>query len=276
MRTDIFHWRSLDNLLIYGKSWAPESEIKGIVCVVHGMGEHCGRYEFVGKYLCDNGIAVIANDNRGHGKSEGKRGHTPSYELLLQNVHNLTQKAKELFPECPLILYGHSMGANLILNYAMRKKPVLNGVIASSPWLRLAFEPPAIKVALARIMKNIYPAFSQSTELDTKAISRIPEEVKKYEEDPLVHDRITAMMFSSLYDAGLWALQHPQEMELPLLIFHGSGDRLTSHEATKEFAGKVKGDVTFRLFEGGYHELHNDLNREGVLALIEGWAKEHF
>jgi len=276
MKTDIFHWRSIDHLLIYGKSWAPESEIRGVVCLVHGMGEHCGRYEFFGKFLTDNGMALISNDQRGHGKSEGKRGHTPSYELLLQNVHNLIQKAKELFPELPLVLYGHSMGGNLALNYAMRKKPVLNGVIASSPYLKLAFEPPAFKVKLGRWMKNIFPAFSQATGLDTKAISRIPEEVAKYENDPLVHDRITAMMFTSVHDAGLWALRYPEELELPLLIFHGTADRLTSFEASKEFAAKVKGDVTFRAFEGAYHETHNDLCREEVLTMLKGWLNDHF
>lgn len=274
MNTDEFQWRSIDELNIYGKYWAPDKDTKGVVCLVHGMGEHCGRYEHVGKFLSENGIALIGNDQRGHGRSQGKRGHTPSYELLIQNVHNLTQKAKELFPELPLILYGHSMGGNLVLNYVLQKKPVLSGVIASSPWLRLAFEPPAIKVKLGRLMRNIYPAFSQSTELDVKAISRIPEEVKKYEDDPLVHDRITAMMFTSVYDAGLWALQHPEEMELPLLLFHGTADQLTSCDASKEFAGKVKGDVTSRFFEGAFHETHNDLCREEVLNLIKTWVAE--
>jgi alpha-beta hydrolase superfamily lysophospholipase len=175
----------------------------------------------------------------------------------------------------PLVLYGHSMGGNLVLNYAMHKKPVLHGIIASSPWLRLAFEPPAMKVKLGRWMKKIYPAFSQSTGLDTKAISRIPIEVKKYEEDPLVHDRITAMMFTSVYDAGIWVLQHPEEMELPLLIYHGTADRLTSCEASKEFAEKLKCEVTFRQFEGAFHETHNDLCREEVLALLKTWVEEH-
>lgn len=274
MNTDEFHWRSFDDLNIYGKYWAPEKEIRGVVCLVHGMGEHCNRYGFVGKFLSDHGIALIGYDQRGHGKSEGKRGHTPSYDLLLQGVDNLIHKAKELFPELPIVLYGHSMGGNVALNYAMQKKPVLNGVIASSPWLRLAFAPPAIQVKLGHWMKKIYPAFSQSTHLDAQAISRIPEEVKKYENDPLVHDKITAMMFTSVYDAGLWALNNPEEMELPLLHFHGSADKLTSCDASIEFTGRVKGVVTFKIFEGAYHETHNDTCREEVLQLIKNWVEE--
>lgn len=274
MDTEEFHWRSIDDLNIYGKYWAPVKEIKGVVCLVHGMGEHCSRYEFVGKFLSDNGIAMIGYDQRGHGKSEGKRGHTPSYDHLLQGVDNLIHKAKELFPELPLVLYGHSMGGNLVLNYVMERKPILNGVIASSPWLRLAFEPPAIQVKLGHLMKKIYPAFSQSTGLDTKAISRVAEEVRKYESDPLVHDKITAMMFTSVYDAGMRALATPEELELPLLLFHGSADKLTSHDASKEFAAKVKSDVTFKTFEGAFHETHNDLCRAEVLQLIKNWVEE--
>jgi len=275
MKTDEFNWRSIDNLNIYGKFWAPDKDIRGIVCLVHGMGEHCGRYEHIGKFFCDNKIALVAYDQRGHGKSEGKRGHTPSYDHLLQGVDDLINKAKELFPEKSLVLYGHSMGGNLVLNYAMRKEPVLKGMIASSPWLRLAFEPPFIQVKLGQLMKGIYPGFSQSTKLDVKTISRILEEVKKYDEDPLVHDRISAMMFTSMYDAGLWALQHPEEMKLPLLHFHGTADQLTSYEASKEFAGKVNGDMTFKLFEGAYHETHNDLCRNEVFAMMKGWLEEH-
>ncbi len=275
MNTDEFQWRSIDDLNIYGKYWAPDNDVKGVVCLVHGMGEHCERYAHVGEYLVKHDIALVAYDQRGHGKSDGKRGHTPSYDHLLQGVENLIYKGRELFPEIPLILYGHSMGGNLVLNYTIRKKPVLSGLIVSSPWIRLAFEPPAIKVKLGRWMKKIYPAFSQSTELDTKTISRIPEEVKKYEDDPLVHDRITAMMFTSVYDAGLWALDNAQEIETPLLIFHGSGDQLTSHQASKELAGRAQGDVTYKLFDGAYHETHNDLCRNEVLALLKSWIEEH-
>ncbi len=275
MNTDEFRWRSIDNLNIYGKYWAPENDVRGVICLVHGMGEHCNRYEHLGNFFSDKNIALIAYDQRGHGKSEGKRGHTPSYEHLLQGVENLLYKAKELFPEQPLILYGHSMGGNLALNFAMRKKPVLHGVIASSPWLRLAFEPPAIKVKLGQWMRKIYPAFSQSTELDAKAISRIADEVSKYEKDPLVHDRITAMMFTSVYEAGNWAMENTEELELPTLIFHGSGDQLTSHQASREFAGKVQGDVTFQLFENAYHEIHNDTSKAELLQLLEKWVEEH-
>lgn len=275
MKIEELNWRTIDHLKISGRRWVPQKDVKIVVCLVHGMGEHCGRYDFMGKFFAGRGIALMAYDQRGHGKSEGKRGHTRSYDALLQDVDDLITKAKELFPGKPLILYGHSMGGNLVLNYTIRKKPMLNGVIASSAYLKLAFEPSAFKVKLGQWMRNIYPAFSQPTGLDTKALSRIPEEVKKYEEDPLVHDKISAMMFISLRDAGLWALENAGEMHLPVLIFHGTTDRITSHQASMEFAGKIKGDVTFKSFEGAYHETHNDLCREEVLAMLKEWIETH-
>lgn len=277
MREEEFHWKTTDGLQIYGRYWAPDDNIKGVVCLVHGMGEHCSRYAHVGKLLVEQGIALISFDQRGHGKSEGKRGHTPSYELLMQSIDDLLAKAAEYFPQTPIVLYGHSMGGNLVLNYVLKRKPQIKGVIASSPWLRLAFEPPAIQVKLGEIVNKILPAFTQSTKLDASTISRIPEEVKKYKDDPLVHDKISTMFFISVKTQGEWALANASKLRLPLLIFHGTGDLLTSYTASKEFVDNTsKEDVTLKLFDGAYHEIHNDLNQKDLFDLVTRWLDSHF
>ena len=275
MKEEEFHWETTDGLEIYGRYWAPENDIRGVVCLVHGMGEHCSRYTHLGKFLVDDHIALISFDQRGHGKSEGKRGHTPSYELLMQSIDDLLNKAGEFFPETPVVLYGHSMGGNLVLNYALKRKPQIKGVIASSPWLKLAFEPPAIQVKLGELVNKIYPALTQSTKLDANTISRIPEEVKKYEQDPLVHDKVSTMFFISVTEQGEWAIENASKLELPLLIFHGTGDQLTSYQATKGFAERVTGDITFKLFEGAYHEIHNDLDQKELFGLVKSWFDSH-
>lgn len=270
-----FSWKTIDDIELYGKYWATEGHVDAVVCLVHGMGEHCNRYAHLGKFLAEDHIALIGFDHRGHGKSGGKRGHTPSYDHLLQGVDELVDKAMEFFPETPIFLYGHSMGGNLVLNYALQRKPQINGVIASSPWIKLAFDPPKIQVKMGKLVNKIYPAFTQSTNLDTKAISRIEEEVKKYEEDPLVHDNISTMFFLSAYEQGLWALKHAGEFTLPLLIYHGTGDQLTSYKATEAFANKVNNDVTFKLFEGAFHEIHNDLDQKELFELMKSWIRSH-
>jgi alpha-beta hydrolase superfamily lysophospholipase len=167
------------------------------------------------------------------------------------------------------------LGGNLVLNYALRRRPRLAGVIATSPLLRLAFQPPAVKVTLGRIMNSLWPAFSQASGLETKALSRDPEVVRVYENDPLVHDHVSARMFMSFYQAGLWALEHAAEFPLPLLIMHGSADRLTSAEASREFADHVPGDCTFKLWDGLYHETHNEPQKQEVFNFLLTWLKAH-
>jgi len=271
MKIEDFHWETIDKVKLYGKYWAPDGNVKAVICLVHGMGEHVDRYGPLADFLVEAGYAVIGFDQRGHGKSEGKRGHTPSYNLLMSSVEELLAFASKYFPNKPKVLYGHSMGGNLVANYVIKKKPIIAGVILSSPWFKLAFDPPAIQVKLAKLVNNIFPTFTQSSKLDTTAISRIPEEVKKYENDPLVHDKISSMMFLSIHDQGLWALEHADEIHLPTLIFHGSADRLTSADATKEFAKKLNNGVTLKIFEGAYHEIHNDLDRFELFNLVKNW-----
>lgn len=265
-------WNSSDGIQFYSQSWSVEKP-KAVICLVHGMGEHSGRYAHVAKFFNENGYSMIAYDQRGHGKSGGKRGHTPSYDLLMEDITLLLKQADSLYPGIPKFLYGHSMGGNLVLNYALRKKPDVAGIISSSPWLKLAFEPPAFQVKLAKVVNGIFPAFTQSSKLDVTAISRDAAIVNAYKNDKLVHDKISSNMFLSVHQSGLWALEHAQEFSLPLLLFHGTADRLTSYKASHEFSQKVKSDITFKLWEGLYHEPHNEPEKQEVFVLIKEWME---
>lgn len=141
MRLQQFKLES-NKIPIYAGYFRPE-EVKGVIVLVHGFGEHSGRYmDGVIPMLLKESMAVVVYDNFGHGKSGGKRGHCPSYEALLALLGEILEKANSFFPNVPMFLYGHSMGGNLVLNYALRNKTNLNGVIATSPYLRLAFQPP--------------------------------------------------------------------------------------------------------------------------------------
>lgn len=249
----------------------PVENPRAVICLVHGMGEHAGRYSHVADYFKEHGMATISFDQRGHGKSGGKRGHTPSYDLLIDSVSQLIKTAAEKYPNVPLILYGHSMGGNLALNYSIRNGAGIKAVVASSPYLRLAFVPPKWKVTLANIMGSIMPGLQQATGLDASAISRDEAEVRKYVNDPLVHDKITISYYLGVENGGTWALEHAAELKVPALVFHGTGDKLTSHEATKEFAENSNGKAELKLWDGLYHEAHNEPERERVLEFAEKW-----
>lgn len=274
MKTRSFAWTTADGLELKGRYWAPDSGIKAVIALVHGMGEHIGRYEELAQELVAAGFAVIGFDQRGHGHSEGPRGHSPNYEALMQGIDDLLHKAGEFFPEIPVFLMGHSMGGQLVLNYCIEKQPPVRGVIASAPLLKLAFEPPAWKVMLGKWVRNILPALPQTTGLETAAISQIPEEVEKYENDPLIHQRITPAMYFSLMEKADYALANAHRLRVPLLLYHGTADRLTSPDGTSDFAAKAGGDVTLKLFKGGYHETHHDVNREELLQLLTHWLNQ--
>ena len=271
MNTRDWEWTSQDGLEMYAQSWEPENKPKAIVCLVHGLGEHVGRYTHVAVDLTKAGYVLTGYDLRGHGKSGGPRGHTPSYEALMDDTSKFINLVKNHYPQLPCFLYGHSLGGTLVINFALCRSAELSGVIATGPWLKLAFQPPAPKVILGRIMDNILPGFSQASGLETAALSRDSEIVRAYENDPLVHDKISARLFLNTFDTGLWALEYAGELTLPLLLMHGGADRITSVEASQQFAKSAGEKVTLRIWEGFYHEIHNEPEQKEVFAFTIEW-----
>lgn len=268
-------WKSFDDLDIYSRGWVPEGKPKAAIMLVHGLGEHVGRYDHVAAALTEKGYALLGSDLRGHGKSGGPRGHTPSYEALLDDIADFSRQTNEHYPGLPIYLYGHSLGGNLVLNYVLRRKPDLKGVIATDAWLKMAYEPAAYQLALARLMIGIFPGFSQPNNLNTDNLCRDPIVVQKYDTDQLVHDRISAGLFFGIYKNGLWNLEHAAEFPLPLLLMHGSADKIISAQACKEFAARANGKVTFKLWDGLYHEIHNEPEQQQVFAYMIDWLDSH-
>ena len=271
MSAESYKWKSSDGKEIYGHNWRVENPW-AVILLVHGMGEHCHRYEHVAKAFNEAGYSVYSFDHRGHGRTDGKKGHTPSYSHLLDVVDDVLKRAKKENRDTPVFLYGHSMGGNVALNMALRRKPGIKGVIASSPWLKLAFEPPAFQVLLAKVVKGLLPGLTQPSMLDVNSISRDKEEVKKYSNDPLVHDRISTIFFLSAHEAGLYALGRAKEFGYPLFIFHGSDDKLTSHDASKLFA-ETAPNATWKSWKGLYHECHNEPEKDEVIKTMIDWVR---
>jgi len=274
MKHNEFKFKTFDGLQLFAQSWQPESQPKAVICLVHGMGEHSGRYVHVADSLTQAGYALISFDLRGHGKSEGQRGHTPSYEALMRDISSLLEIANRQFSQLSLFLYAHSLGGNLVLNYVLRHQPQLKGIIVTGPWLRLAFELPPFKIIFGKIVNHLLPAFSQKSGLDTKVLSHDPEVVHAYRNDPLVHDHITARMFIGIYQSGHWVLEHASEFSLPLLIMHGGADKITSVKASSEFANKISENCTLKIWDGLYHEIHNEPEKEEFFKFLIDWLDE--
>jgi len=258
---------------LHGQYYSPQL-VKAVVLLVHGLGEHSKRYErTVVPFLTKNSIAVISFDQFGHGNTKGKRGHHPGYSFLLDAIDQMISKAGKLFPEQPIFLYGHSMGGNIAINYCLQRNNSIKGLIATSPLLRLAFKPPPWKMTLAGILDKIMPSITLPSDLDVNAISRDKSEIVAYELDPLVHDRVSTGYSLEIMKQGEWAIEHAPEMKIPMLLMHGTNDRLTSHLASEEFASKASDTVEIVLFKGGFHELHHDLEKEKMLEKIRRWIE---
>jgi alpha-beta hydrolase superfamily lysophospholipase len=274
MNQEEFRLTASDGVELFAQRWEPDQKPVGVICLVHGLGEHSGRYGHLAEVLAQAGYATMAIDLRGHGLTPGKRGHVCSYQRVLDDITLLLEEAQKRHPGVPLFLYGHSMGGGLVLNYALRRDAPLAGVIATGPALRLRFEPPVIQVALTKLMNAIWPAFTQASGLNPQALSHDPEVVRRYEADPLVHDQVSASLSNGIYQAGLWALEHAEAFPVPLLLMHGGEDQFTSSEASREFAHRVGERCTFRLWEGLYHEIHNEPEQDQVFAFLLGWLRQ--
>lgn len=271
-----FEWTSPDNLKFVGYDWQPAGVAKGIVCLVHGFADHVGRFEHVAEHFLQEGFAFAGLDLRGHGKTEGKRGHTPDYDTLMKDIFQFINIIREKYKNVPLFLYGHSMGGNLAISYVLRYHPdYFAGVIITSPWLQLAFDPPAIKVALGRLIGKILPAFTEKSEVDAQGLSHDPEVGRAYKNDPLVHNSISISMFNGVINAGEAALIAAHRFHLPLLLMHGTADPITSHRASKKFAVQVKNElIKFVEWKDMKHELHNEIVKTEVLKTMSDWAKK--
>lgn len=263
-------WKSRDGLEMYGQRWEPENS-KAVVVLVHGHGEHVNRYGHVAEIFTKANYALQGFDLRGHGQSTGRRGHTPKYQSLMSDIADFIDNAQKRYPNRPMFLYGHSMGGNQVINYVLRSPDGLKGAVVTSPWLKLAFEPNMMQVLIAKGLNRVLPSLTMTSPLDVSAISRDQEEVRKYAADPLIHDKASIRLYNSIQENGLWALEHADELKVPMFLMHGSGDKITSASASQEFAQKAGALVTLRLWDGLYHEIHNEPEKAEVIQAMVDW-----
>ncbi len=272
--TDETHYfLSQDGLRIYYRHWDCEQASK-ICCIVHGLGEHSNRYEHIARELNREGVTVFAMDLRGHGLSQGKKGHVKNYDLFMSDIEELLKTARSTYTELPMYLMGHSMGGNLVANYVLNMSTnELVGFILSSPWFKLAFAPPAWKLKLGSFFNSVYPALTQPSGLDISKISRDKNVVQAYIDDPLIHDRISAGLHTAITEAGTHALTNAHAVKLRGLAFHGTSDQVIDWNASSEFASQSD-QITFHPLDQMYHEPLNDIGNSQVIGLVKEFIRE--
>lgn len=278
MKTFESKFEGQDGLAFYVQGWEPDVQPKAVVALVHGLGEHIGRYVHVSKALTDAGYVLVGFDLRGHGKTVSARGHFPSLNVVMQDIRQFFQFVSQRYPSLPQFLYGHSLGGLLSLTYAVQNKAALKGVMVTGAALRSALQEQKAKIAMAKVLGTLAPAATIPSGLDATTISRDKTVVDKYVNDPLVHDKTSLGLGKSALAAIDVCFTGAKEFAYPLLIMHGKDDKLTYPSGSVDFAklaGEKNKDVTLKLWDGLYHEIHNEPEQEDVFKVMIEWLDKH-
>lgn len=279
-----FELKKLEKGIIRGYSWHDDDPEK-VVCIVHGIGEYGGRFDRVAERFREGDMAVLALDLRGHGDSVEKKGHCAPRREVLEDVSSLLEYAAKKYPGRKIVLYGHSMGGNITLDYRARGR--LNhmpcGYLISAPWIRLVRPIPGALYALVKILAKIAPQMTISSSVDERILGH-PSTVRPYSENPMVHSRISTLCAVEGFETGLGLEDGTHEdngraAEIPTMIMHGDADRICSVEGSRKIARRLaeKGDaVEYVELEGLYHEIHNGndkSNGDEVIDMMLQWIK---
>jgi alpha-beta hydrolase superfamily lysophospholipase len=257
---------------LYWQTWRPAAIPRASVVLIHGQGDHSGRYAHFGDALARAGFELSAIDVRGNGRSDGRRGDMPDYDALLDDVDLAVIEARRLDPERALFLLGHSMGGQLVTNYVIRRAPAMSGVILSSPLLRLALRLPRWKVAFGRALARVHPTYTFSNTLKSGQLSHDAAFRESLDPDHLGHGRITARLAAALIDSGEEALADAGRFTSPLLLMQAGLDSVVDTSATRRFAEQVgAADCIFRVYPDSRHELLHDVSRDQVIADVITW-----
>ena len=264
----------VDDMPLSGMTYTPDNPT-AVISIVHGFGEHCGRYAGMMDHLGEHGIASAALDLRGHGRSGGARGVCRDYENMRTDVDCLLDKTRSEFPNLPHFLFGHSMGGGLVLNYVLtRGQKDLSGVIATAPLLLTPEPIPKPLEYIVRMLRRIAPSMTLKNAIDGTKVSTVPAEQAAYEADPLNHGKLGVGLAVNLMEQGQWTLSNAENWNAPLLLMHAKQDVLTASSASQEFAA-ISQNCTFHMFENVAHEIHNDTSREAVYANITAFVESH-
>lgn len=266
---------SADGTGLFWRSWAPE-EPRAALLFVHGLAEHSGRYEATARFFVKRRLAGYALDLRGHGKSQGRRVHVDSFDDYLADVNAALALVRGRHPTLPLFLVGHSMGGLIVILYVLAKPQAVAGAMVSSPLLAAhpSAEPSSALKAVSRILSSVAPRLLIASNLNTAALSRDPAVVEAYVKDPLVTSKVSPRWFASLQTAMAQARLGAPSLAAPMLLMQSGADRLVDPEATRRWAQAAPPEaLEFVWWDGLFHEMFNEPEREQVLDRAAGWIE---
>ena len=258
---------------LHVEHFVPDVAPRLLLIMVHGFGAHCGLYRHVAASLKTKGVAVTGFDSRGHGRSQGRRGHVDHFDDYHVDLNQIVQTTRARFPGVPWALMGHSMGGAVALDYVLRQftQPQADRLVLVAPWLDLKMKVSMPKRAAAEVFAHLKPTLSIANGIRAEDISRNPIVVEKFCEDPLVHHVATAGWFAGVLRAQTRMRASAAHLRVPTLLLVAGQDRIVSTEAALAFARDAGNIVHTRRYETLYHELFLEPEREQVIADIACW-----
>lgn len=270
------YWQATDGTRIFYQSWLPQKSNNKVIIIVHGLGEHSGRYQHVAEFFTAEGFTLFAADLRGHGRSGGRRGHVQSFTEYRTDLQQFFQKVLAENPGQKYYLLGHSLGGLISLNFALHHPTGISGVMVSSPGLKFKMKIPKIKEILAEQLSRYWPTLTLSNGINPLHLSHDPEVIARYIQDPLNHDRASARFFTEFVGAIDYTQQHAAEFQPPLLMLPAGADELVDPAGSQRFFNNVAHhDKKLIVYPDLFHEIFNEADHLRVLAEILAWLEKH-
>lgn len=270
-QTRIF--KAKDGLQLFAHAWLPQHRPQKVLFIAHGIGEHAGRYDHLARAFNEDGVAVFALDHRGHGRSDGLRAYFDDFGQPVRDLHQFWEETALEYGGNPMYLYGHSMGSIIALMFALQYPHFLSGLILTGTATTVEEAQPAVLIQVALLVGSILPKLRSVQKIDITTLSTDLNAQRAYKADPLNDGKAIRLgMARGIILHGRAILQRAEELRLPLLIMHGSEDKLTppsGSQAVYDRAGSA--DKTLRFWPGMRHELINEQDRQAVIQAMRDW-----
>ena len=270
-KTEAF--KASDGTQLFSQLWSPEAPQAALV-ISHGYAEHSQRYDAFARFLVEHGIAVYALDHRGHGRSEGERVNIKVFRQYVHDLSRYIERVRERHPNPPRFLFGHSIGGVIAAQLALEHPLQIEGLVLSAAHLQNAVSVPPLLLSVSGLVSRLLPGLP-TLKLDTDLLSRDPAVVAAYRNDPLVYNGGTkARIGKEMLDAGSYMLERAYSIKVPLLVLHGSEDRIAAAAGSQAFFDSAASpDKTLKIYEGYYHEILNDIGKEEVYRDVLEWLQ---
>jgi alpha-beta hydrolase superfamily lysophospholipase len=269
-------FRGVGGLDLFYQAWLPEGAPRAAMAIVHGAGDHSGRFSRLVLSLAQDGFAAYAFDLRGFGRSPGRRGHINRWSEYREDVRCFLALIGEKHPAAPLFLMGYSLGAGIVLDTILRSPEGLRGAVLSAAPIEPSGVATPVQIAVARLLSRIWPSFALQLNNDINGVSRDTAVLDELRADPLHHSWATTRWGAEVLAATDWARQQAVQIRLPVMFVHGGDDPFNLVGGVERFYQQITyPDKALHIYPGSRHETHNDLDHAKVAADISDWMAQH-